>query len=260
MPPNVCPTSLVVPLPLLINSPSWSPSPSDLMLVEDSSCLHLMSELLLIVSIQIPPPTLSSLKPVLMTSHFPTTVKLEMPLLSKSILCSITSHCNMMQPLSLLLHLSLSMAQLFELLQQQRILLNFPQLVLPFTSPDGEILKPVDLHPINSSLLVSLLSTLPLVVKPSLSHKTFKFVLEELLDKILAKETVVVLSSLLQIHRTPLMQQSLVLFLLEETNVQSMNLEFILMFRALQMPSFKASSHNLPLVFHLQQLLPHHQV
>jgi len=149
-----------------------------------------------------------------------------------------------------------------ELRQLQQPLLNFLLQELKYMLLDGEILKLVDLHPITSSLLDFLMSPSQLVMLPmEVSKLTFKFAPEELLDKILAKETVVVLSSLLLLHQTQLMLLSSVLYPLEETLVLSkMNQEYIPMFRALQMPSFKASSHNLPPVFHLQQLLPHHQV
>jgi hypothetical protein len=129
---------------------------------------------------------------------------------------------------------------MFELPQLLLLQLNFQLQELQFTLLDGETLQLVDLHPITSSLLDSLTSVLPLVIQPMAVYKqTFKFAPEEMSDKILAKETVVVLSSLPQTHQTPLMQQSLVLFHLEETNVLSMNLEFIPISRALQMPSFK---------------------
>jgi len=157
-----------------------------------------------------------------MTSLRLEVVKKEMHHLSTSILCSTPLEIwNMMQPLSLCLHHSPLMEQAFELPQLQPTHLNFLELVLPFTLLDGEILKLMDQHLIPFSLLVFLMSTSPLVILLMEAFKqTFKFVLEELSDKILAKETVEVLSSQLSIQVTQLMPSSLVLFHSEEMLAQ----------------------------------------
>jgi hypothetical protein len=71
---------------------------------------------------------------------------------------------------------------------------------------DGVMYKLVDLLPISKSLLISLISTCNNVIKPiKTSLQEFKFALEELLEKILAKETVVVLSSPPQTSMIPSM-------------------------------------------------------
>jgi len=259
MPISECPTLLVGPMPPQTNSHSWSPCKLEDLFVEDFSSPQLMSEPQLIALALTPPQPPSQLKPEPQTSQLEPTVNHVVPLHSNSIHYTTPPHWNMMLPSSLFHLLSMSMACPLKSLLLPQILLNFPLPDKPYMLLDGVLLQLVDLLQITSSLLDSHIKLSILVFRPmDLSLLVFKFALVELSDKILAKEIVEALSSLLPPQITQLMPLSLVLFLLEEMHVLSMNLEYIPMFPDLLLLTFKASSINQLQEFHHQELLLHH--
>jgi len=155
----------------------------------------------------------------------------------------------MMLPLSLSLPHS-PLEPLLELLQLRPTHLIFLQTMLLFILPDGVQLQVVEqLLPTLCCWLIShiLTSHNATVFTTHLSLVEIKFVPEELQEKILAKETVVVLSLPQPTFLIPLMPKSSELFLsAQEIALLLEFLECTLMFPDMQMPSFNQLSHNLP--------------
>jgi len=120
-----------------------------------------------------------------------------------------------MLPLSLLHLPSPSITPTFELLPWRQIRQIFLQQMQLFLLLDGETLRLVDqILKLLCCGLISLMPPLPIAMPHTMdpSLKEIKFVLEDLQEKILAKETVVVLSSPLLSLMIPLMLKSSELF------------------------------------------------
>jgi len=164
-----------------------------------------------------------------------------------------------MLPLSLLQHHSSLITLMFELLHLKPTHLIFLQPMLLFGLPDGVTLKLADqpLSPLCCWLISHIstsLNAMPFITL--LSCLEIKFVPEEMHLKILAKETVVVLSSPQQTLLILLMPKSSESFLLDHKIVPLLELpECTLTFPDMQMLSFKQLSDNLhQFQLHLQLL------